>query len=183
MLLRLAWNLNLRAPVLTSAQGPETARQPAPLWRGTPPLCGCTPPACLPPIIPPFKLQIKASSHMKRFWGLKLNFSTTATAAVTVPNSAWWINIHVSTLRSRTGTSILHQLIAPIIIYFSKLIGFRGCEIKFKQVYFILINNGSGLWRVMIIVYFFLFLVWQVVSQTERQKAGDRKISGTDRFF
>lgn len=157
MLLRLAWNLNLRAPVLTSAQGPETARQPAPLHSGMPPLCGCTPPVCLPPIIPPFKLQIKASSHMKRFWGLKLDCSTGATTAATIPSTAWWINIHVSTVRSRTGMGILQKLIALILISFAKLIRFRERKFKFKQAYFIWINNHSSLWPVLIIVYAFLF--------------------------
>lgn len=95
MQLCLPWNPNLiaSASISTSAQGPETARQPdlserhgAFVWLHSP--------DCLPPIIPPFKLQIKASSHMKCFWGLKLNYTTSTTTAATITDAAWWINIH-----------------------------------------------------------------------------------------
>ena len=89
MQLCLPWNPNLiaSASVSTSAQGPETARQPDPLERHRAFVWLHSPP-CLPPIIPPFKLQIKASSHMKCFWGLKPNYTTSITTAATITNTA-----------------------------------------------------------------------------------------------
>lgn len=155
MQLRLPWNPNLIAPASTSAQGPETARQPDPLERHGA-FVWLHSPACLPPIISPFKLQIKASSHMKCFWGLKLNYTTSTTTAATITSAAWWVDIH-----EFFQLHILQQLITVIltICFVSKLISLQWPQIKYGLIYylFFFINSCSVLWWAVISVYLFFF--------------------------
>ena len=116
---------------LNLSPGPWDSQAARPLREARGPLCGCAPQLVCLPLFP----QIKASSHMKCFWGFKLNYTTGTTAAATITNAAWWINIHACLQ--------LYRIIGKVVLWqqyvcVSKLIRLH------ELIYLIFINNYTG---------------------------------------